>query len=52
VRFREDELIFKVTGDVDSKKAQSKVERDNTHTYTYPDMVKTLGGFKLTVEAG
>ena len=55
MRFREDELVFKVTGDTDvakAKKQESDAARDNAHTFEYPDMTKTLGGFKLSVEAG
>ena len=57
MRFREDELVFKVTGDGmkdagKKKETASDAAKDNAHVFDYPDMTKTLGGFKLSVEAG
>jgi ATP-binding cassette subfamily E protein 1 len=46
LRFREESLSFKMV------ETAEEVLVDNTRHYTYPAMTKTLGGFKLTVEAG
>jgi ATP-binding cassette subfamily E protein 1 len=56
MRFREVELTFKVSETDDSSKTESK-EKDpekkrESIVYRYPDMTKTLGKFKLTVEEG
>lgn len=45
LRFREESLNFRVTQDLDE-------EIKRMHDYTYPDMVKTLGTFELSVEEG
>jgi len=61
MRFRDEELTFKVSEDTDDgKKAdtklQDKSERDKEHLkklmYTYPTMEKTLGPFHVKVEEG
>nr|QST14995.1 ABCE1 protein [Diaphanosoma celebensis] len=46
LRFREESLVFRV--------AESATEEEvkRMHHYEYPEMVKTLGDFKLKVEAG
>lgn len=46
LRFREESLSFKMV------ETAEEVLVDKTRHYTYPAMTKTLGGFKLTVEAG
>ena len=46
LRFREDSLSFKMVENAE------ELIIDKTQQYTYPAMTKTLGGFKLTVEAG
>ncbi|KAG6919806.1 ABC transporter E member 2 [Tephrocybe rancida] len=46
LRFREESLSFKMV------ETAEEVIIDKTRHYTYPSMTKTLGGFKLTVEAG
>lgn len=46
LRFREESLSFKMVENAE------ELEIDKTRHYTYPSMTKTLGGFKLTVEAG
>jgi ATP-binding cassette, sub-family E, member 1 len=46
LRFREDSLTFKMSETADEFLV------DKTRHYNYPSMTKTLGGFKLTVEAG
>ncbi|KAF5329944.1 hypothetical protein D9611_010443 [Ephemerocybe angulata] len=46
LRFREESLSFKMV-----ENAEEMLVEKNRH-YTYPAMTKTLGGFKLTVEAG
>ena len=46
LRFREESLSFKMV------ETAEEVLVDKTRHYTYPSMTKTLGGFKLTVEAG
>jgi len=58
MRFRDEELDFKVKEKVDGDKqvATSKEEaaavKDNKMVFRYPDMTKTLGPFKLTVQSG
>lgn len=47
LRFRDEELSFKVAENVDDKVASGK-----HMDFEYPAMTKTLGGFKLHVEAG
>lgn len=49
LRFRDEPLTFKVSENADEENPQSV---GKFHRYQYPDMVKTLGDFKLTVEAG
>lgn len=46
MRFREEELTFKVSD------AADEMKRKNERSYEYPGMVKQLGNFTLTVEAG
>lgn len=46
MRFRDESLSFKMMENAD----EFIVTR--TQNYSYPDMTKTLGGFKLTVEGG
>lgn len=47
LRFREVSLTFKVAENVESDKDKKRHNR-----YKYPDMAKTLGDFKLTVDKG
>lgn len=47
LRFREEALTFKVA---DQALLEEEVQR--FHTYEYPDMTKTQGGFTLHVDAG
>ena len=46
LRFREESLSFKMV------ETAEELFIDKTRHYSYPSMTKTLGGFKLTVEAG
>lgn len=46
LRFRQESLSFKMVENAE------ELEMDKTRHYSYPSMTKTLGGFKLTVEAG
>ena len=46
LRFREDSLSFKMV------ETAEEIIVDKSKQYTYPAMTKTLGNFKLTVEAG
>ncbi|KAL1741923.1 RNAse L inhibitor-type ATP binding cassette protein [Schizophyllum fasciatum] len=46
LRFREDTLSFKMV------ETAEEILIDKSAQYEYPAMTKTLGGFKLTVEAG
>lgn len=46
LRFRDESLTFKISENADD----SVVQR--TKTFQYPTMTKTLGNFKLNVEAG
>jgi len=46
LRFREESLSFKMV------ETAEELIIDKTRHYTYPAMTKTLGSFKLTVEAG
>jgi ATP-binding cassette subfamily E protein 1 len=57
VRFRDEELTFKVADAKDNENAllgtgESEASKDNKTVYVYPSMTKTLGAFKLTVEQG
>ena len=53
MRFREDELIFKVTDPGDNKPAVAGATKKETEfKYDYPEMTKTLGNFKLNIEPG
>jgi len=47
LRFREVSLTFKVAENIESEEEAKRHSR-----YHYPDMVKTLGDFKLTIKAG
>ncbi|KAG9019774.1 Fe-S cluster-binding ribosome biosynthesis protein [Tulasnella sp. 427] len=46
MRFRDDSLSFKMMENAD------EFIITKSHNYSYPDMTKTLGSFKLTVEGG
>lgn len=46
LRFREESLTFKISETAD------ELQAPKTRRYTYPNMTKTLGGFKLHVDAG
>jgi len=46
LRFREEELTFKVVDNLDN------IELDQSATYRYPKMRKELGTFHLTIDAG
>lgn len=46
LRFRDESLTFRISETVDD------VLVAKTQSYSYPNMVKTLGGFKLHVDAG
>jgi len=48
LRFRDEELTFKVAEHIQAEKGSKKKHTDTK----YPPMTKTLGGFKLTVEPG
>ena len=57
LRFRDFELTFKVTEKEETVSLIKDNEKDmdkkeNKTVFYYPDMVKTLGPFKLTVDAG
>lgn len=47
LRFREESLTFKIAETADGELAEPK-----TCNYTYPQMTKTMGTFKLSVNAG
>lgn len=47
LRFRDSALKFRL-----AETADDEEEIEHHHLYKYPDMTKTLGKFKLTVEAG
>lgn len=60
MRFRDYELTFRVSAEADmeenarelsSEEIKEKERLKNTN-YDYPDMVKTLGGFKINITAG
>ena len=46
MRFREEELSFKVSD------AADELKRKNERSYEYPAMIKRQGNFQLTIEAG
>jgi translation initiation factor RLI1 len=46
LRFRKESLSFKVSDQLDAEEVK------RMHSYTYPDMTKTLGDFQLTIEVG
>jgi ATP-binding cassette subfamily E protein 1 len=46
LRFREESLTFKMSETAD------EVQAPKTRRYQYPNMTKTLGGFKLHVTSG
>lgn len=60
MRFRDYELTFRVSAEQDMQENERELtsdeiaekERLKKLNYNYPDMVKTLGGFKLSIEAG
>lgn len=50
LRFRNTELTFKVSTDSKEEVTQESISKPSV--YSYPEMTKTLGPFKLKVEAG
>ena len=55
MRFRDEELTFKVSENTNENAVlgtASDATKDNATIYKYPSLTKTLGPFKLTVEAG
>lgn len=60
MRFRDYELSFRVSAEQDRLEAERELsqeeikekERLKKLNYNYPDMVKTLGGFKINISAG
>ena len=54
MRFRDEELTFQVSENDSSQKIieASKVEKESKRVHVYPNMTKTLGAFKLTVQEG
>lgn len=52
MRFREEELSFRVTETEEEKKANMEKSAFKPYQYTYPNMKKTLGGFELDITAG
>lgn len=54
MKFRAEELTFRVSeqNNENALLTVSEAEIDNKKVYTYPNMTKTLGPFKLTVEKG
>lgn len=53
MRFRDEELNFKVKENTnDTTKEDSEAVKDSKIIHTYPEMTKTLGSFKLTVQSG
>lgn len=52
MRFRDEELTFKVTESEEEKKAQSDKSSIKQVSYQYPNMTKTLGEFSLNVQEG
>jgi ATP-binding cassette, sub-family E, member 1 len=54
LRFRDDELTFKVVeNDTDKEKAAAEEKTQfKPNSWRYPEMTKTLGNFKISVEPG
>ena len=52
MRFRDEELTFKVTETDEEKKQQSDKSATKQVSYQFPNMTKTLGEFSLKVEEG
>ena len=60
MRFRDYELSFRVSAEQDTKDQERELteeeikekERLKKLNYHYPDMVKTLGAFKINIESG
>lgn len=52
LRFREEELTFKVTERENENALVGNVSKENASVFHYPTMTKTLGPFKLSVEGG
>ena len=53
MRFRDEELTFKVSENINENVVfDSEASKDNKVVYSYPNMTKTLGPFKLTVQQG
>ena len=54
MRFRDFELTFKVSENETAVETvyDSQAAKDNKSVFTYPDLVKTMGPFKLTVNSG
>ena len=54
LRFRDDELTFKVVeNDIDKEKAASEEKIIlKPNSYRYPEMTKTMGSFKISVQPG
>jgi len=50
VRFREDELTFRVQKAIETEEESKEIVKPNVHSY--PAMTKTLGSFKVNIEAG
>lgn len=50
VRFREDEMTFRVAKAVEETEESGDIIKPNQ--YEYPPMSKTLGGFKVNIESG
>lgn len=52
MRFRDEELTFKVTERENENALLTNASKDNASIFTYPTMTKTLGPFKLSVQGG
>ena len=56
LRFRDEELTFQVSETVteltNDSKEHIKSEIESKRVHVYPNMTKTLGAFKLTVQSG
>jgi ATP-binding cassette subfamily E protein 1 len=60
MRFRDYELTFRVSAEADTQQNERELteeevkekERLKKLNYNYPDMVKTLGAFKINIESG
>jgi len=60
MRFRDYELTFRVSAEQDAKDNERELTEDEVKekerlkklNYNYPDMTKTLGGFKIHIESG